>query len=212
MRTLIAIPCMDTVHTLFLQSILGLSLDSGEVRYGTSCSSLIYNARNSLAKMAVDEEYDRVLWLDSDMVFDSDLLNRLSADLDAGPVFVSGLYFGRKNPINPVIYKETGYDSSEDGSRLIPFAKSYDDYPHDDLFEIKGAGFGAVMMSTDLIRQVYAKYGAPFAPMPGFGEDLSFCRRCEELGVTMYCDSRIKLGHVAYSVVTEDRYMAGAVL
>ena len=65
MRTLIAIPCMDMVHTIFMRALLNLN-KSGEVQYAISSSSLVYDARNNLAKQAINEGYDRMLWLDSE--------------------------------------------------------------------------------------------------------------------------------------------------
>lgn len=204
MKTMIALPCMDMVHTVFLKAILSLER-VGEVKYSLSCSSLVYDARNSLAKNAIDEGFDRVLWLDSDMDFQPDLLKRLSADMDEGRHFVSGLYFKRKAPISPVIYSEIGYWKNEED--VVPFAMPYHDYPRDDIFEIKGAGFGACMMSTEMLKKVTETSGLPFSPAVGFGEDLSFCMRAAQAGYKMYCDSRIKLGHVGYGVITEDTYL-----
>ena len=201
MRTLIAIPCMDTVPTQFMQSFVGLR-KVGETVTSFTVSTLVHNARNYLAKQAVDEGFDRVLWLDSDMVFDADLMERLSADLDEGREFVAGVYRKRKPPFTPTIYKDVGY-YMEDGN-LTPKATCYEDYPRDDVFEINACGFGAVMHSVDLIKQIGAKFGAPFAMLPNFGEDISFCMRAEELGVKMYADSRIKLGHIGQCVITEE--------
>ncbi len=212
MKIFIAIPCMETINTMFFQSILGLNMgDLGAPRYGVSRSSLVYDARNALARTAIDSGADRVLWLDSDMIFEPDIVRRLSADMDEGREFVSGLYFTRKNPIKPVLYAETGYSGEEDG-KLIPFAHPMMDYPKDTIFECAAVGFGACMVTTDLIKRVFDQYGAPFAPIAGFGEDLSFCRRVEELGVKMYCDSRVKCGHVAQSIITEESYLSGAQL
>ena len=73
MRTLIAIPCMDMVHTIFLRAILGLN-QVGECQYAISCSSLIYDARNNLAKQAIKEGYDYMMWFDSDMDFQPDFM------------------------------------------------------------------------------------------------------------------------------------------
>ena len=206
MKTLVAIPCMDMVHTVFLRSILGLNKGDGEVRFAISCSSLIYDARNTLVKQAMTEGYDRILWLDSDMDFQPDLLMRLSAHLDNGLDLVSGIYFKRKAPVSPVIYSEVGYFTNPENSGITPTAVSYDDYPRDSLFKIKACGFGGVMMTVDLARRVTEKFGLPFAPMLGFGEDLSFCGRVTNLGVDMWCDSSIKLGHVGQGTITEDTY------
>lgn len=206
MKTLIAIPCMDMVHTEFMKSLLGMRR-VGETKFTISCSSLIYDARNAMARKAVKEGFDRVLWLDSDMSFEPDLMERLSARLDEGREFVTGIYFTRKAPVRPVLYKECGY-YEKDGGEVSPVAVWYDDYPRDQIFQIQAAGFGGVMMTTKCIQDVVDRFGLPFAPMLGFGEDLSFCGRYTETGGTMWCDSTIKLGHVGLGTITEDVYLA----
>lgn len=203
MRTLIAIPCMDYCHTDFLRALLSLEI-SGEVQYTFAQSSLIYDARNKLVNVAVDGGFDRVLWLDSDMVFSSDLFKRFHDRLDAGYEMVTGLYFSRKLPIRPVIYKDLRLE--RDGRFVSGVADNCDDYPRDSLFPVKGCGFGAVMTSVDLLRRLRDRFGQPFVPLTGFGEDLSFCLRAAEAGVTILCDSGIKLGHVGLTVYAEESF------
>lgn len=205
MKTLICIPCMDMVHTEFMKSLLGMRR-VGDTKYTISCSSLIYDARNNMARRAVKEGFDRVLWLDSDMSFEPDLMERLSARLDEGKDFVSGIYFTRKAPVRPVLYKECGY--YEKDGEVSPVAIWYDDYPRDSLFKVEATGFGGVMMTTDLIKRVADRFGLPFAPMLGFGEDLSFCGRVSQVGGEMWVDSTIKMGHVGLGTITEDVYLS----
>lgn len=205
MKTMIAIPCMDMVHTGFMRALISMDRP-GSTMFGIVQSSLVYDARNTLAKRAITEKCDRILWLDSDMDFDPDFMKRLSADMDEGKEFVAGLYFKRKAPVQPVIYKEVGYWKGEDGT-VTPIALPYEDYPRDSLFQIKGAGFGGVMHSVDLLTRVVDKFGLPFAPILGFGEDLSFCKRIEEIGGEMWCDSRAKMGHIGMGTITEDLYL-----
>lgn len=206
MKTLIAIPCMDMVHTVFMKSLMGMNR-VGQTGFAFSCSSLVYDARNTLAKQAVTEGYDRVLWLDSDMDFQPDLLQKLSEDMDEGRELVSGIYFKRKAPVKPVIYKSLGYYKNEDERGVTPVAVSYEDYPKDSIFPIAACGFGGVLVTTDLIQRVGDKFGLPFSPIMGFGEDLSFCSRVTELGVEMFCDSRVKMGHVGLGTITEEVYL-----
>lgn len=208
MRTLIAVPCMDMMHTDFVISLTGMRHD-GNIKFVYCQSSLVYDSRNSLARRAVVEKFDRVLWLDSDMKFDPDLLTRLSADLDEGREMVSGLYVTRKPPIKPVIFNKVGYDHIEGSREVKPYAKTYYDYPTDSIFEVEACGFGAVLMNTSVIEDVEKNYGLPFAPVFGFGEDISFCLRAKELGHKMYCDSRVKLGHVGLLSYTEEMYLKG---
>ena len=205
MRTLIALPCMDMVHTVFLKALMGMDR-VGDTHFSISCSSLVYDARNTLAKQAVIEGFDRVLWLDSDMDFSPDLLKRLSADMDEGREMVSGLYFKRKAPVKPVIYKELGFWRDKEKDEVTPIAIPYEDYPKEEIFPIAGCGFGGCLVSVDLIKRVGDKFGLPFSPLMGFGEDLSFCSRVSQLGVEMFCDSRVKMGHVGLGTITEETY------
>lgn len=204
MKTLVAVPCMDMVQTRFVFSCLRLR-PVGDMEFSLTESSLIYNARNDLTRKAIDGGFDRILWLDSDMVFEPDLMERLSARLDTGIEFVSGLYFKRREPVAPVIFKTCG--SYERKGQLIPFASPYLDYPEDKLFEIAAAGFGGCMMTVDLVKKVWEKFGYPFSPMLGFGEDLSFCCRVSRLGSKMWCDPTVKLGHTGYKTFDESDYL-----
>ena len=203
MRTLIAIPCMDMVHTDFMRSAVGMR-HRGETQFTFSQASLVYDGRNLLANTAIDGDFDRVLWLDSDMIFEPDLEERLHEDLDKGLDLVSALYFTRKPPLRPVIYRDIALDISD--GQQIPRADSYLDYPTGSVFPIAGCGFGAVMMTTALLREVRDRYGLPFSPILGFGEDLSFCRRVTELGRVMWCDSGIRCGHLGTAVYNEELY------
>lgn len=206
MKYLVGIPCMDSVHTDFFRSVIGMAR-LPDTRFTLTMSSLIYDARNSIAKQAMLENYDRILWLDSDMSFDWDLMQKLAADMDEGREFVCGLYFKRKPPIAPVVYKKIGHLELENGG-VKPFAVPFEDYPRDQIFPIEGAGFGACMVSVPLIKRVVDKFGLPFSPILGFGEDLSFCARAKEVGAELWCDSRIKLGHIGSAVFNEELYLS----
>lgn len=207
MKTMVAIPCLDMMHTDFVTSLTGLRHD-GNIKFIYCASSLVYDSRNSLARRAITEGFDRVLWLDSDMKFDPDLLLRLSEDLKDREM-VTGLYVSRKPPIKPVIFKDCGYNHTEGSMEVRPYANAYYDYPQDKLFEVEACGFGAVLMNVSLLKKVEEKYGLPFAPIMGFGEDISFCLRVKELGVKMWCDPRVKVGHVGQFVFTPDLYQKG---
>lgn len=206
MRTLIAIPCMDMVHTIFMKSLLGMRKVPGTA-YALSCSSLVYDARNSLVTQAIEENFDRILWLDSDMDLPPDLMTTLAADMDEGRDMVSGLYIRRREPVEPTIFKECCYYEGTNGIPE-PHADVYLDYPQDQIFEIAACGFGGTMMSVAMAKRVKEEFGVPFSPLIGFGEDISFCMRARELGYKIWCDSRPKIGHVGFWTVTENTYLA----
>ncbi len=197
-KILIAVPCMDLVQASFAQSLASLN-KVGQCAVAFNACSLIYDSRNKLAAKAMKDEFDYVLWLDSDMVFSPDILEKLIAD---DKDMVSGLYFRRTSPYTPVIFK----DSKLEDGRLV--WSDYTDYPKGELFKVAGAGFGCVLMKTDMIFDMIGKYGDWFTPLYSSGEDLSFCYRARELGYEIWCDSRIKCGHMSHQMITEDFYEA----
>ena len=208
MKTIIAIPCMDMVHTEFMRSLLQMKRTGDEVGFVISSSSLVYDARNNLAKQAIENGFDRILWLDSDMSFSADLMARLMADMDENNLeMVGGLYFARKAPVVPVCYQKVGYYHNEETDEVTPCALNYYDYPQDQLFPVEGIGFGAVLVDVALVKRVQDKYGLPFSPILGFGEDLSFCIRARDVGANIMCDSRVKCGHVGQHIFGEDMYV-----
>lgn len=195
MKVLIAVPCFDMVHTDFMRCLIDLEKPEGTV-YTVIKNTLIYNARNTIAANAVKMGFDRIMWFDSDVTFDADTLVKLSQDMDKLKAdIVTGLYFTRKTPIKPVIFDNLVYKVQDDGL-VQSGATFYETYPHDTIFPVAGCGFGCVMTSVDLINKLGQKYGAPFTPLFGIGEDLSFCHRATKEGAKIYCDSRIQCGHI----------------
>ena len=197
MKTLIAVPCMDQVAAPFAQNLAAMQKD-GDCLVSFIIGSLIYESRNNFAKQAIATKADYVLWLDSDMVFPCDIMPRMHKHMEDGLDIVTGLYFRRRPPFSPVLFKECGIKDGEG------FHENYDDYPKDDLFEIAACGFGCVMLKTEILEDIMLNYKDWFGPIGGFGEDLSFCIRARELGYKIMCDPTIKCGHVGQLIVDED--------
>ena len=193
MKALIAVPAMDMMHSLTAYSMLNIRQPiPSKVSFVIRAS--VDKARNMLAWEALDRDVDRILWLDSDMVFPENTMEMLNADLDEGWDIVTGLYFTRKPPVRPLISKTLDIKQE---------AVSFMDYPKDSVFPIAACGFGCVMMRTDILRQMQEP---PFNLFPGVGEDYSFCHRANQLGAKMACDSRVKAGHIGNMIFSESAY------
>ena len=201
MKTLIAVPCMDQVPAQFAQSLATLNR-VGDCKVAFQIGSLIYFSRNALAIRAQQMDADYVLWLDSDMIFYPDTLERLMRHMEHVDI-VSGVYFRRVSPYTPVIFDDMTID--DEGKCHWTDYKDKD-YPHDGLFEIGACGFGCVLMRTDVFLDVQAKFGQMFSPIANVGEDLSFCWRARQCGFKIYADPSIVLGHVGNMVITEEFY------
>ena len=190
---------MDSVPSQFAQSLATLNKVE-ECVVAFQMGSLIYNSRNYLATAAVKMEADYILWLDSDMVFPTDTLERLWKDRDKGGI-ITGVYYRRVEPYKPVLYSKLDID--DNGCQW----ENCEDIK-DEIFEVEGCGFGCVLTPTNVFVDVVNRFGNMFAPISGVGEDLSFCWRAKQCGYNIVADPRIPLGHVGHYVVDRKFYDA----
>lgn len=198
-KILIAIPCMDMVSARFAQSLATLK-KVGKCTVSFLMGSLVYDSRNKLAGYAMESEADYILWLDSDMVFQPDTLERMMHTLETHPEvdILCGLYFRRTHPFTPVLFSRL----ERDGETLV--FEDVETIP-DNLFEVAGCGFGCVLMKTDCLFDIGSNWFTPFVDA---GEDCAFCMRARNKGYKIYCDPDISLGHMAYAPVTKEFYKA----
>lgn len=203
LKILICVPCMDQVPALFCQS-LSMLTKTDNCAIAFEMSSLIYTARNHMAKAAVDMEADLTLWLDSDMVFSPDLLIRLLETMrKTGAEIVTGVYYRRRAPYTPVLFDKLEINVEDESADYSEFT----DIPND-VFEVGGCGFGACLVDTGVYLDVQSKFGNCFSPIGNNGEDAAFCWRARQCGNKIVADPKIKLGHVGQAVIGADTYAA----
>lgn len=191
---------MDYLEADFVESLLNLR-HVGECDTLLLKSSLVYDARNQAAQKAVAEGYDYVLWIDSDMTFEPDMMERMFESL-GDKNFITGLCFSRRPPFKPCVFKKI--EVTHDGIAAMPHAENWFDYPRDQIVEVAGSGFACVLQKVEMLDVMLATYGVPFFPIAGLGEDLSFCFRAGRIDYKMYADTSIKIGHIMRMAVDEN--------
>lgn len=203
MKTLICIPCMDQVPALFARSLAMLQ-KTGDVAIAFEMSSLIYAARDNLAMQAVQMEADRTLFIDSDMVFDPDLLIRLSQTMDETKAeIVTAVCHRRRPPYSPTLFKTLDINPE---TKLAKFTE-FDEIPQEP-FEIEGCGLAATLIDTSVFLDVQSKYWSMFEPIGHNGEDSAFCWRARQCGNRIFADPIPVIGHVGQTVITKDTWQA----
>lgn len=185
---LIAVPTTDYLHAGFVKSLMDLSFrlhrDGVAHEIALEAGTLVYLARNRLANKAINEGFDRVLWLDSDMVFQPDIVDALEF---CEKPFVCGAFQSRRPPYSSCVFKDIRLKSLER-------VKEYGLRP----FKVDGCGFACVLMKTEVLEAVSRKHGKCFTPMEDYGEDLAFCVRAKEQGYEIWCDPTARVGHIAH--------------
>lgn len=196
-KILICVPCMDSVAAGFAQSLAMLQKGGHEVAIMFQVGSLIYESRNKLATQALKMGADYTMWFDSDMTFEPDTMLRL---LDHNEPVVSGAYFRRCPPYHLVAF-----------DKCDPTKREWSDLPlPSETVKCGGVGFGCILVRTDVLLDMAAKFHQWFEPIGGIGEDLAFCWRARECGYDILLDPKVSCGHVGHIVVNESFYKAYA--
>ena len=185
MKTLLAIPNSRFIEPECFLSVYELE-KTGEVTLYMPPSHSIDLTRNLIAKYALDEGYDYILWVDSDMTLPKDALTKLmSHDKD----IVSEVY----------TYKQLGGTNAV-AKRFIPTENDvYEDIPleeiqsHKGIMEVDGVGFGCVLTKTEIFNHIKDPW---FVLTHGMGEDIDFCRKAQNAGYKIYLDTEVLAGHI----------------
>ena len=201
-KILIAVPCMDMLPAQFAHSLATLTsygIEDTQILVWFNLGSLIYSSRDQIAKKALLDEADLIMWFDSDMVFNPDTLQRMLKLIDEGNDMVTGVYYRRTPPFSPVVFETMEMNEEGTGFEWTEFEQI-----PDDLFEVGACGFGCVLMKTEIFVSVFAKFGLMFTPIANCGEDIAFCWRARQCGYKIIADPSISLGHVGYTIITKD--------
>jgi len=177
------------------------------MRYG---SGGIAEGRNKAAAQFMEHDDEWLFWIDTDMGFTADTVDRLlaSADKDKRPV-VGGLCFANKEtepdglggfltfPV-PTIY-QWGKDPATGNTGFV----SMHEYPRNKVVECNGTGSACILIHRSVIQRIFDKSGERWYtqiqnPDTGqvYSEDLSFCLRCAEHDIPIHIDTSVKTSHL----------------
>ena len=199
MKLLVAVPTVDYVHAEFMKCLVELITqlhrDGVDADVKIVGGTLVYIARNKIARYAINENYTHVLWLDSDMTFGPGIVDDL---LFCGKDMVCGAFVGRRPPYGPCVYTSISEFPMEK-------VREFGTEP----FRVAGCGFAAVLTKVDLLREVQLRFGNCFNPTEKYGEDLAFCDRVTQLGKEIWCEPTVRPGHIAHIPVYAGEDMFG---
>lgn len=178
------------------------------VRYGTGG---IVEARNTVARrFLADDRADWLWWVDTDMGFAPDTIDRLleAADPVERPV-VGGLCFanrevsqdgfnGFRTSAVPTVY----YYGERDGKQGF---QALAEIPDDTVLRCSATGSACLLVHRSAFQKVFDKYGDTWyqpIPNPSMGqgstisEDLAFCIRLGACDVPVHVHTGVKTTHL----------------
>jgi hypothetical protein len=172
-------------------------------------TAAIDRTRSDAATRALDEGWDELFWIDSDIAFEPDSVEKLRAH-DA-PI-VSGLYAKK--------------GMQDFAVSLLPGTRELKVGEGGGLVEVRGVGLGFLRTRRAVFEDIRRHYSLPIcntrfgeATIPFFlpmvvaeeaghwylGEDYAFCTRARAAGHKILVDTRPRLGHIGrYTYGWED--------
>ena len=201
-KILIGTPFKDIATDNYIKSLADLIIHTQaaghEVAYINEHGGL-YDARDRICQRAMREHFDYMLQIDSDMTFPPDALCRL---IDRNVDVITGVYVGKEEHHKPVLFTELHKDDANCGPYGLKSGLA--ELMREDLFTVAGCGAGFLLVREHIIRLMRIHKHEWFRPYDGLGEDVSFCQRCTEMGIKVYADKTIPMGHTKFTEYTLD--------
>ena len=160
--------------------------------------------RNQILNRALERGgVDYILWLDSDMIFPNDIIEKY---LESKKEVIGCLYFKRTEPHQPI-----GYVKSEDPDK--PYRPIRPDQLREKgVYKVDGLGYGGMMVKMSVYEKLgekkWTNYGDQFhnpnsKGLDSMSHDLRFCYDCQSEGIDIYLHSEVKPAHIGEIEVTE---------
>jgi hypothetical protein len=200
-------------HSWF-QSILSLVMASPRVGPYTAMkcgTDGLVAARNQTVEAFLSSPAEWLFWIDTDMGFAPDALDRLlaAADPDTAPIVGALCFSNRETHTDgfggyrcmavPTAFRWLQLENGQNGFQPIW------DYPKDAVIPVAGTGSACIVIHRSVFEKVQAAEGGNPAwynrltnPTTNqvVGEDLSFCYRAAQAGLPMFVDTGTKTTHL----------------
>jgi len=204
---------LGTYQRIRRGGVIAMECNSGQLVAG----------RNQAVRDFLDSDVPWLLWLDTDMGFQPDLLEQLMAAADpAERPIVGALCFGQRQlaadgmggyhtmPV-PTIY-DWAPVQTPDGQELEGFDVRWG-YPQGALVRCSATGSAAVLVHRSVYERIQERYGPEWyhrvTAMGGpMGEDLSFCMRATALDIPVHVHTGVRTTHAKRVWLTEGDYLA----
>lgn len=198
----------------------GRIIRGGYIAMHCGTDGLVEARNKAVLEFLADGRAEWLWWVDTDMGFAPDTVDRLlaAADPQERPI-VGGLCFSQREETadgaggwrcqaTPTLFDWTQIDEQQG------FAVRWD-YPQDTVTQCAGTGSACLLIHRSVFERIAEKFGPVWydrAPNPTtgqlFSEDLSLCLRAGALGIPVYVHTGVKTTHMKNVWLAEEDYLA----
>lgn len=190
---MVATPTMGDVPMQYAHSLVAMILKTKEkypdckITMAVVYRKMHHRARTELAETFLASDCTHLFFIDDDNIPSQDDLNKL---IEHDLPIVSGLYFRREAPYEPIIML-----ARENGMGTVRRPDLYREGSKD-LINIHSTGMGFMLIKREVVEAVKA-LGAPmFDVRGGVGEDIWFCIQAHGAGYDIFIDPTVEIGHL----------------
>lgn len=166
-----------------------------DIKVFTAAAQPVDFTRSKLINMVMNykDKFDYIMFIDSDTYFKPNLLDKL---IESNKDIVSGLYFSRVFPYNPMMYKE--------GKEQLEIIH---DFKINDLIEVDSFGLGCCLIKTEVFKNLEIPY-FKFEIEKGeslkyISEDHYFCKKLKAKGYKLYANTGVLCMHIGAEIGIE---------
>jgi len=183
----------------FGAAMMGLERPAGTtIRWEIGYSA----TKNRNAAIANRKDAKWVLFLDSDHVFQPDLLTRLLAH---NKDIVTPLYLRRGPPFDTTIYEEIVVGHSAEGKQICRWKHRPQIKGEHGLIQVAASGCGAMLVRSYVFETLKAPWFEDGQLRSDERmEDIYFCLKAQQAGFKIWCDLDTKLGHLMPAAIWPD--------
>ena len=190
-KILIAVPTFENIKPECFKSIYGLTNPKGfNLSFDYVKCYDCARARNEIAKLALNYNFDYVLMIDSDVSVPKDALVKL---LECETDIALGWYFKKRTKTDETVIFDFGKDFN---NQNMIYAKTL--MEANGPFEIKGGGLGISLVNVNVFKKMvypYFKY-VIYENDTVLSEDLYFCSEARKYGMNIKCNPNVKGDHI----------------
>lgn len=184
-KVLIGVPCLDSIKTKTAFSLFNLKR-GGNTELIMKVGADVARNRNQIVEYAIEKGFTHILFIDSDMKFNPDTLERL---LENDEDICGVMYHQRALPLR---YNLMPMEQDEERGKyeIVDFKVPAD------LFEVKWVGTGIMLIKTEVFKKLQKPYFAFLYEDEYVGEDVYFCRKARDAGYKIFVDATVQNRHV----------------
>lgn len=175
----------------YLQRLKDLGLDAYKTQRGNNSREAIARAQNYARQYAIDNNYDYMFSLESDIFPPEDIIQRLMAwgkDVITGLYFIGqGIYKGR---VPCITLPKFSHELKAFGTRLLA-PQEFKEYKNNGLKKVAAGGFGCCLIYKDVFKKIRFVYDSRYTGH----SDIYFFNDLFRNNIPVFVDTDVICGH-----------------